>query len=54
MKAEKVDKTWRLLVKKVTRAGAMAALANREVPEMVNKSWAKCSRSRGCRATRFR
>lgn len=41
MQAEKVDKTWRLLVKKVTRARAMAGLADRQVPEVVAMSWAR-------------
>uniref|UniRef100_A0A0D3FX60 Uncharacterized protein n=1 Tax=Oryza barthii TaxID=65489 RepID=A0A0D3FX60_9ORYZ len=45
MRAEKADKTWRLLVKKVTRARAMSRLAagrEREVvPEVVAASWAR-------------
>uniref|UniRef100_A0ACD5VFA6 Uncharacterized protein n=1 Tax=Avena sativa TaxID=4498 RepID=A0ACD5VFA6_AVESA len=42
MQAEKVDETWRLLVKKVARARVMATLAaNREVPEVVKNSWVK-------------
>ncbi|XP_066348072.1 BTB/POZ and TAZ domain-containing protein 1-like [Miscanthus floridulus] len=45
MQAEKADKTWRLLVKKVTRARAMAGLADRQVPEVVAMSWAKYSTS---------
>uniref|UniRef100_A0A0E0KS04 BTB domain-containing protein n=1 Tax=Oryza punctata TaxID=4537 RepID=A0A0E0KS04_ORYPU len=47
MRAEKADKTWRLLVKKVTRARAMSRLAagrEREVvPEVVAASWARYS-----------
>lgn len=43
MQADKVDKTWRLLVKKVVRARVMSTLANREIPEIVKKSWAKYS-----------
>uniref|UniRef100_A0ACD5URR5 Uncharacterized protein n=1 Tax=Avena sativa TaxID=4498 RepID=A0ACD5URR5_AVESA len=39
--AEKADKTWRLLVRKVTRAKVMSSLANREVPEVVATSWAR-------------
>jgi hypothetical protein len=56
MQAEKEDKTWRLLVKKVARAGVMATLANREVPEMVKRSWAKYNSGSGSRsrAARFR
>ncbi|KAF0929415.1 hypothetical protein E2562_021428 [Oryza meyeriana var. granulata] len=40
---DKVDKTWKLLVKKVKRAMVMSAWANRQVPapEIVQKSWAK-------------
>ncbi|CAN6276067.1 unnamed protein product [Urochloa humidicola] len=45
MQAEKADKTWRLLVKKVTRARAMARLAGRQVPEVVAMSWARYSSS---------
>ncbi|CAL5031384.1 unnamed protein product [Urochloa decumbens] len=41
MQAEKADKTWRLLVKKVTRARAMARLGGRQVPEVVAMSWAR-------------
>ncbi|KAM0873165.1 hypothetical protein ACQ4PT_038212 [Festuca glaucescens] len=48
--AEKADKTWRLLVKKVTRAKVMSSLANRNVPEVVAASW---SRYNG-RATKLR
>lgn len=51
MQEEGVDKTWKLLVKKVTRARVMPALASREVPEAVKKSWAKYSSRR---AGRFR
>jgi hypothetical protein len=43
MQEEGVDKTWKLLVKKVTRARVMSALASREVPDVVKKSWAKSS-----------
>ncbi|WVZ74770.1 hypothetical protein U9M48_022907 [Paspalum notatum var. saurae] len=50
MQEEGVDKTWRLLVKKVTRARVMSALASREVPEVVKKSWAKYSSSRAARS----
>jgi hypothetical protein len=39
--AEKTDKTWRLLVKKVTGAKVMSSLANRRVPEVVAASWAR-------------
>uniref|UniRef100_A0A0E0DFB4 BTB domain-containing protein n=1 Tax=Oryza meridionalis TaxID=40149 RepID=A0A0E0DFB4_9ORYZ len=53
MRAEKADKTWRLLVKKVTRARAMSRLAagrEREVvPEVVAASWARYSSSGGAR-----
>ncbi|RRT35542.1 hypothetical protein B296_00047908 [Ensete ventricosum] len=35
---EKVDRTWRLLVKKVATARVMSSLANRKVPEIVQKS----------------
>ncbi|TVU29415.1 hypothetical protein EJB05_20980 [Eragrostis curvula] len=49
MQEEGVDKTWRLLVKKVTRARVMSTLSNREVPEIVNKSWAKYSSRRTAR-----
>ncbi|KAF8703491.1 hypothetical protein HU200_032299 [Digitaria exilis] len=45
MQAEKADKTWRLLVKKVTRARAMAGLADRRVPEIVAMSWARYNSS---------
>ncbi|KAK8449015.1 hypothetical protein SEVIR_7G147500v4 [Setaria viridis] len=41
MRTEKADKTWRLLVKKVARARAMAGLADRRVPEVVTMSWAR-------------
>ncbi|PAN38737.1 hypothetical protein PAHAL_7G193600 [Panicum hallii] len=42
MREEKADKTWRLLVKKVTTARAMARLAvGRRVPEVVAVSWAR-------------
>jgi len=51
MQEEGVDKTWKLLVKKVTRARVMSALASREVPDVVKKSWAKYSSRR---AARFR
>ncbi|XP_040379709.1 BTB/POZ and TAZ domain-containing protein 2-like [Oryza brachyantha] len=44
MRAEKADRTWRLLVKKVTRARAMSRLAAaRTVPELVAVSWARYS-----------
>jgi hypothetical protein len=52
MQEEGVGKTWKLLVKKVTRARVMSALASsssREVPEVVKKSWAKYSSSRASR-----
>jgi hypothetical protein len=39
--ADKADKTWRLLVKKVIRAKVMSSLANRKVPEVVSASWAR-------------
>ncbi|KAL5654435.1 hypothetical protein ACJX0J_033754, partial [Zea mays] len=39
MQGEKADKTWRLLVKKVRRARAMASLVERQVPEVVAMSW---------------
>ncbi|CAL5016298.1 unnamed protein product [Urochloa decumbens] len=45
IQAEKADKTWRLLVKKVTRARAMARLAGRQVPEVVAMSWARYNSS---------
>ncbi|CAN6252182.1 unnamed protein product [Urochloa humidicola] len=51
MQEDGVDKTWKLLVKKVIRARVMSALASREVPEVVKKSWAKYSSRR---TTRFR
>ncbi|RLN07034.1 BTB/POZ and TAZ domain-containing protein 2-like [Panicum miliaceum] len=51
MQEEGVDKTWKLLVKKVTRARVMSALASREVPEVVKRSWVKYSSRR---AARFR
>ncbi|CAM0945404.1 unnamed protein product [Alopecurus aequalis] len=55
MQTEKVDRTWRLLVKRVARAGVMDTLAHREVPEIVIKSWAKYnSGSSRSRAARFR
>ncbi|KAE8811426.1 Histone acetyltransferase HAC5 [Hordeum vulgare] len=41
----KADKTWRLLVKKVTRAKAMSSLAERKVvPAVVAESWARYNR----------
>lgn len=43
MQTEKADKTWRLLVKKVTRARVMSCLADGEVPEVVAMSWARYS-----------
>uniref|UniRef100_A0A0A9F9H8 Uncharacterized protein n=1 Tax=Arundo donax TaxID=35708 RepID=A0A0A9F9H8_ARUDO len=46
MQTEKADKTWRLLVKRVTRARAMSGLADRKVPEVVAESWARYSSSR--------
>ncbi|CAN6273327.1 unnamed protein product [Urochloa humidicola] len=49
MQEEGVDKTWKLLVKKVIRARVMSALASREVPEVVKKSWAKYSSRRTAR-----
>ncbi|KAK3158370.1 hypothetical protein QOZ80_2AG0136250 [Eleusine coracana subsp. coracana] len=49
MQEEGVDKTWRLLVKKVTRARVMSTLSNREVPEIVKRSWAKYSSRRTAR-----
>nr|CAB3450256.1 unnamed protein product [Digitaria exilis] len=49
MQEEGVDKTWKLLVKKVIRARVMSALANREVPEVVKKSWAKYNSRRTAR-----
>uniref|UniRef100_A0ACD5V5K0 Uncharacterized protein n=1 Tax=Avena sativa TaxID=4498 RepID=A0ACD5V5K0_AVESA len=39
--ADKADKTWRLLVKKVTRAKVMSSLADRKIPEVVAVSWAR-------------
>ncbi|KAJ1271572.1 hypothetical protein BS78_06G137600 [Paspalum vaginatum] len=45
MQTETADKTWRLLVKKVTRARAMAGLADRQVPEVVAMSWARYNSS---------
>ncbi|WVZ86149.1 hypothetical protein U9M48_032982 [Paspalum notatum var. saurae] len=45
MQTEKADKTWQLLVKKVTRARAMAGLADRQVPEVVAMSWARYNSS---------
>ena len=39
---EKADKTWRLLVRKVTRAKVMSSLATRKVvPEVVAESWTR-------------
>ncbi|KAL6899657.1 hypothetical protein ACP4OV_006315 [Aristida adscensionis] len=46
MQEEGVDKTWKLLVKKVIRARVMSTLVNREVPEIVRKSWAKYNNGR--------
>ena len=41
----KADKTWRLLVKKVTRAKVMSSMAERKVvPEVVAESWARYNR----------
>ncbi|KAM3368128.1 hypothetical protein ACQJBY_016593 [Aegilops geniculata] len=41
----KADKTWRLLVKKVTRAKVMSSLSERKVvPEVVAESWARYNR----------
>ncbi|XP_062186265.1 BTB/POZ and TAZ domain-containing protein 1-like [Phragmites australis] len=45
MQTEKADKTWRLLVKKVTRARVMSSVAERKVPEVVAMSWARYSSS---------
>ncbi|OEL38266.1 BTB/POZ and TAZ domain-containing protein 2 [Dichanthelium oligosanthes] len=45
MQAEKADKTWQLLVKKVTRARAMARLGHWQVPEVVAMSWARYNSS---------
>ncbi|KAJ4756384.1 BTB/POZ and TAZ domain-containing protein 2 [Rhynchospora pubera] len=42
--AEKLDKTWRLLAKKVATAKVMSSLANRKRPEEVDQSWAKYMR----------
>ncbi|KAL6838899.1 hypothetical protein ACP4OV_031335 [Aristida adscensionis] len=50
MQTEKADKTWRLLVKKVTRARVMSCLAERKVPDVVARSWARYS----SRAARLR
>ncbi|WOK97425.1 BTB/POZ and TAZ domain-containing protein 2-like [Canna indica] len=36
---EKLDQTWRLLVKKVATAKVMATLARRKRPELVQRSW---------------
>jgi hypothetical protein len=41
---EKLDKTWRLLAKKVATAKVMLTLASRKKPEVVVKSWAKYMR----------
>ncbi|KAL6634051.1 hypothetical protein ACP70R_026722 [Stipagrostis hirtigluma subsp. patula] len=49
MHEEGVDKTWKLLVKKVIRARVMSTLANRDVPEIVKKSWAKYNSRRHSR-----
>ncbi|CAL9085212.1 unnamed protein product [Musa acuminata var. zebrina] len=46
MQEEKVDKTWRLLVKKVATARVMSSLANRKVPQVVHKSWMRCRGTR--------
>lgn len=56
MEKGKVDKTWKLLVKKVMRARVMSAWAKRSVPapEIVQKSWAKYNSSSRSRAARFR
>ncbi|GJN02553.1 hypothetical protein PR202_ga19915 [Eleusine coracana subsp. coracana] len=57
METEKADKTWRLLVKKVVRARAMASFANRAklpVPEVVAVSWARFNSSVSCRWTKMR
>ncbi|EAY86531.1 hypothetical protein OsI_07913 [Oryza sativa Indica Group] len=56
MEKGKVDKTWKLLVKKVMRARVMSAWAKRPVPapEIVQKSWAKYNSSSRSRAARFR
>jgi hypothetical protein len=35
------EKTWRLLVERIARTRVMSALANRKMPEMVFRSWAK-------------
>ncbi|URE36571.1 hypothetical protein MUK42_06105 [Musa troglodytarum] len=43
---EKVDETWRLLVKKVATARVMSSLANRKVPQVVHKSWMRCRGTR--------
>jgi hypothetical protein len=42
--SEKLDKTWRLLAKKVATAKVMSSLASRKRPEEVAKSWAKYMR----------
>jgi hypothetical protein len=49
MREEGVDKTWRLLVKKVTRARVMSTVSSQEVPEVVKKSWAEYNRRRTAR-----
>uniref|UniRef100_A0A0D9YUG6 BTB domain-containing protein n=1 Tax=Oryza glumipatula TaxID=40148 RepID=A0A0D9YUG6_9ORYZ len=56
MEKGKVDKTWKLLVKKVMRARVMSAWAKRPVPapEIVQKSWAKYNSSSRSIAARFR
>uniref|UniRef100_A0A0D9VHU6 BTB domain-containing protein n=1 Tax=Leersia perrieri TaxID=77586 RepID=A0A0D9VHU6_9ORYZ len=56
MEEDKVDKTWKLLVKKVTRARVMSAWASRQVPapQIVQKSWANYNSSSRSRAARFR
>ncbi|XP_042391066.1 BTB/POZ and TAZ domain-containing protein 2-like isoform X1 [Zingiber officinale] len=41
MEEEKEDKTWRRLVEKVATARVMATLANRKVPQLVQKSWVR-------------
>lgn len=46
MQEEKVDKTWRLLVKKVATARVMSSLADRKVPQVVHKSWMRCRGTR--------
>jgi hypothetical protein len=49
MRQEGVDKTWRLLVKKVTRARVMSTVSSQEALEVVKKSWAKYNRQRTAR-----